>query len=1060
LVRARSWPDHPTGARATYELLSQALTRAHATDAHFAAYCVPDIARRLSSRALAELPDGVRIVLLVFDVDDPVAHAACIPARREWLDEQRPRIETFAAATSALAYRTRRGYRLVLRLAAPVVLRDAEDAAAWRRMYLGACAHLSRRYGIVADLQCCDWTHLYRLPRVVRDGRLASPEFIGAPQAIGAWSYAPPPEEAALDLAEARRLATTSKVWRTKLRHLDPSAASAAVSRQWRRGPGRHLGDADRDRIASTLAAPISAVADGRHPLYLALCGAILERGVPPDGLVALVQAVAERAGDDPERVRRRAADARSTVERWKRGEPVAATGVLSRDWPEVARILDDLLPDATRGVARLRAELEAAGEERGDEVTAEQARSQITSALLKQTHEAILVHATLGIGKTELAARALEELGEGILGVADHKKAGELYELLGRRGRVRVQWRRGVTAAVNTDEDGNPSCCRIDEARAVEEAGGSVPDDLCRRCPHRRGCKALRPVGAEGGIIIVPHQLVAATVARRPDLALIVDEAPDLVEVVEVQRAEYAAAASRHGGIPDSITDPVARGRARRAARAWRAAQASPAAVEERGERVAVGAKTGIAEVLAAHRRATILSATPSTDELRGVRPDIHVLDVRAACPSPRTTVVYWSDASRSRFMPGKCIDWGRVVRALRVVLEHARRAGVRRLLLVVPMPIHDALHRSQAQRELDAWISEGREIDVRHFGALRGHNNWLHYDGCATVGDPWPNLPDHRLACAVLGLDPDHARRNLRERAAAELAQAHGRTRDVLREAPAWHIHVGTVAPTGWGPTTAVERMPRRRPGTAAAMPLDELRAAVAALGGQRAAARLAVVPRSSLGRWLAGSHPVPQRAAEALRAAHQRALGPTAGVVVNRPQAAHGGGPLKPLREAVLIGDLVGHLGAPRTLATTPLVALSAVEQTARPVDNGAARAVEARTPGGKPRLAVVPPAVLDSPADVYLGHRAQIAARAVRGGLRSIARLLGHDNEATASWGELTRAQVVLLQRKVEARYRRTTVRVYLSALRQVLLAAGRPDLASHISGHARARREVA
>lgn len=210
---ARSWPDHERGDPAEYVTTREAFSRRFTSDAHFAAYSVPEIARRLNVRALPHpdvLADGVRMALLVFDVDNADAHAGTIDeAPDAWWTAQRDRLcALLANHPGAFVYRTRGGYRCVY--AAPrIVLRTDEDAAAWKRLYVGSVRYLAERYAIEADAACADWTRLYRLPFVRRDGTCEERETLGDASSLGAWTYAPPraPEPAARP-----RVAMTSSV--------------------------------------------------------------------------------------------------------------------------------------------------------------------------------------------------------------------------------------------------------------------------------------------------------------------------------------------------------------------------------------------------------------------------------------------------------------------------------------------------------------------------------------------------------------------------------------------------------------------------------------------------------------------------------------------------------------------------------------------------------------------------------------------------------------------------------------------------------------------------------
>ncbi len=186
---ARGWPEHPVGDSAMYLPLGEALSAYHTTDAHFTCYSVPDIARRLAGpRVFEAVPDGVPMALFTIDVDDPVAHANKTPARQEWFKTENAKIQRlFADHPGGYAYTTRGGYRVIYKLATPVVLKSSADAERWKRTYTAWLAHVRERYAIDGDEGCKDWTRLYRLPNVIRDGvsQNARPE--GDPLAIGTW---------------------------------------------------------------------------------------------------------------------------------------------------------------------------------------------------------------------------------------------------------------------------------------------------------------------------------------------------------------------------------------------------------------------------------------------------------------------------------------------------------------------------------------------------------------------------------------------------------------------------------------------------------------------------------------------------------------------------------------------------------------------------------------------------------------------------------------------------------------------------------------------------------
>lgn len=182
---ARGWPEHERGLLARYMSVAHALTAKHTSDAHFATYSVPEVPRRLASPLVFErLPKGVRVVLFVVDVDDPDADAA----RDVWWLEERAKLQAMLTDHGGgYIYRTRGGYRIVYRLATPFVLTSQVDAERWKRTYLAWLGYVRDGYGIHGDEACKDWTRLYRLPHVKRDGQRREYETIGDPNVIGLW---------------------------------------------------------------------------------------------------------------------------------------------------------------------------------------------------------------------------------------------------------------------------------------------------------------------------------------------------------------------------------------------------------------------------------------------------------------------------------------------------------------------------------------------------------------------------------------------------------------------------------------------------------------------------------------------------------------------------------------------------------------------------------------------------------------------------------------------------------------------------------------------------------
>ncbi len=155
--------------------LDEALERQWETDAHFVAYSATDGAERMYARInkgaflpqLEQAGGQVEVSLLVFDHDLPRALEG---SKQEWSPES---LETFLEVlTEALGdtdleptawYSTLHGSRFIYALT-ETVHPDVAEA-----LMLGIMAEFATR-GIELDAACKDWTRMFRLPSVEREG--------------------------------------------------------------------------------------------------------------------------------------------------------------------------------------------------------------------------------------------------------------------------------------------------------------------------------------------------------------------------------------------------------------------------------------------------------------------------------------------------------------------------------------------------------------------------------------------------------------------------------------------------------------------------------------------------------------------------------------------------------------------------------------------------------------------------------------------------------------------------------------------------------------------------
>jgi hypothetical protein len=200
----RAWPtdDGTEPPRVKYLPIGRALTEPYRTDAHVQAAALPSHPYRIKKETARREP--VSMVAVIYDVD---AHDIPVSERDTWWIDQQEAIDRLLSTQPGLfVYRTRGGYRIVGLLAEPFVIRTEEDETAWTVFYERNCLHLAR-YGIIADLGCSDFPHLYRLPRATRDGSKPEDlETIGDANAIGVWTHVPGNDCLAADLEMAERL--------------------------------------------------------------------------------------------------------------------------------------------------------------------------------------------------------------------------------------------------------------------------------------------------------------------------------------------------------------------------------------------------------------------------------------------------------------------------------------------------------------------------------------------------------------------------------------------------------------------------------------------------------------------------------------------------------------------------------------------------------------------------------------------------------------------------------------------------------------------------------------
>ena len=518
---------------AAYEVLvlEDALQRTYDTDAHLVSYVVDGMASqpRINKTGLPYFEGSVRTTVFFCDVDNP-GHA-------EWSDElsadAMKQYESLNVLSTCGVYHTAHGRRFVQPLAEPIVVAEVEPYL--RRWLLGL-----ENAGLAVDWACRDWTRHFRLPHVRRNGKTYRSPLVALER-----MRAIPLEPILTEDAPSDPAPTAPRAART------PAAIawSSELPATW------------SERAAAIAKAVHEGVTENWHDMYLALGGALLARGCPPERLPALIEWIATCAGSEKPASHGRSA--RDTARRYVERLQTTGHRTLVARWPGVAAAVDDVT--ARRTEARLRAQAKGAPEAPplADAVAA------LTQAIRKAPDGLSVISAECGIGKTQAAMvvaaeRALTPhaspyakgtraplFSKTSISVDKNSLAEQITRDLRARGTpvVRVFGPLSVLR-----DDGTPECRYHEIARPLVEGGQSVRRELCEgreveRCEFYDVCKAKD--GLDGPdharVTVGPHALLGELDAAAGSTGLLViDEPPALLETVALSREDFAAARAR----------------------------------------------------------------------------------------------------------------------------------------------------------------------------------------------------------------------------------------------------------------------------------------------------------------------------------------------------------------------------------------------------------------------------------------------------------------------------------------------------------------------------------
>ena len=353
------------------------------------------------------------------------------------------------------------------------------------------------------------------------------------------------------------------------------------------------------------------------------------------------------------------------------------------------------------------------------------------------------------------------------------------------------------------------------------------------KRAPHGATLRELALLGADGDEAHVDHALASASGAdltrlwRRRVYTRLSGFVVGGSSGVRLVLGRMASVTELIGAIVEGASSP----------------DAPALRVDDDGTVYLVTAAPWIRAAVAFRRakgRLLILDATAPTVAYSALFGEVNVRGVHVAdAPGVTRLFIPWSSGARRRHVDEGVPRAGRIRGALRALARVVRERGAKSLAILTDQPTAigleaayvtaqnpDAEPPALLPAELVTLIGEGLVITFGYYGNQKGMDTWAGADVLATLGDPWPNVPQALAEAAALGVDPDAWLAHLVQ---GELAQAHGRARPVHRDTPVCVVHIGNVTPDSnlfpqWrGAVTAPMAKGRPRRADAAGAALD---------------------------------------------------------------------------------------------------------------------------------------------------------------------------------------------------------------------------------------------
>lgn len=531
----RAEPGSPDNAHAVKSALVRTplqtvLSRTYTTEAHVAGYALMRDGQtferqpRIRKDSLPWLREqGYEVFLTCFMADWDT------PGHLPWTPEELARLDAlWSAAQGPLAtcglYLSPKGARLMQPLERPLVVEEGEASL---RTWLDQLVALGVDPGVTAVK---DWTRLMRVPNHRRD----SGEVVRSPRVdLSRMVPIAAPAPTAVRLAPKRRTTPRPAPGGTPVALLFNDAMPSG----WETAADA-IGAAIRDTVGS-----------GRYrQCYLALSGALAERGCPLEGLPSVVGRAHSVDRSYPEweaLLSDRVEIARSSAAHFFNRETVMGYSALRAHFPRVADALD--ATTASPAEARVRRQLAAQGPKVGTVAEALAAIDAVYQRAAGKVRCVVAVAAPPGTGKTHGTVGFAERLPA----IGQRAAPGSRLAVSSPRHDLAKQTAAKLPGRAlhvfsppsMVHADGTPVCHYAEAARHLAAGRQSVRRELCEGrgknpCEFAPTCSARDGLegNERGNLVVGVHGLVRELRAYAgPEGVLVVDEPGEITAIDRV---------------------------------------------------------------------------------------------------------------------------------------------------------------------------------------------------------------------------------------------------------------------------------------------------------------------------------------------------------------------------------------------------------------------------------------------------------------------------------------------------------------------------------------------